>query len=353
MLILSVVFVYNVLFACTSFSFKDKNGHIVFGKNFDFPVGTGHIEINKKNMQKIAFQNVPQKPLIWVSKYGSITFNQIGREFPYGGMNETGLVIEQMWLEETQYPLPDSRYEITELQWIQYQLDNSATIQDVIASDTLIRISNTSVAKIHFLIADAEGNVAVIEFIKGEMLVYMKDQLPFSVLTNCPYEISLKFKESIDKKEIEEFSEWTKNSSGRFVKVVSLIDNYSKQKNIIDYSFLILDNVAQAGSTQWSIVYDLNMKEIYFKTKDNTLRQKLELQNFNFSCNSPEIFVPVSDTIRSIKSFQESNYKSNYLLQKNVVSKIEFLKNTITNEQVVAMAKYPETIFCIDDNDGH
>jgi penicillin V acylase-like amidase (Ntn superfamily) len=28
-----------------------------------------------------------------------VTFNQYGRNFPSGGMNEAGLVIELMWLE--------------------------------------------------------------------------------------------------------------------------------------------------------------------------------------------------------------------------------------------------------------
>jgi choloylglycine hydrolase len=32
------------------------------------------------------------KTISWISKYGSITFNQYGREFPTGGMNEKGLV---------------------------------------------------------------------------------------------------------------------------------------------------------------------------------------------------------------------------------------------------------------------
>lgn len=34
------------------------------------------------------------------SKYGSITFNQYRKEFPIGGMNEKGLVIEALWLNE-------------------------------------------------------------------------------------------------------------------------------------------------------------------------------------------------------------------------------------------------------------
>ncbi len=97
--------------------------------------------INKRNVTKTAAAFPPEKPITWTSKYGNITFNQMGREFPYGGINEAGLVIEQMWLDKTRYPVSDNRYGLSELQWIQYQLDNSATINDVIASDTLVRVS--------------------------------------------------------------------------------------------------------------------------------------------------------------------------------------------------------------------
>jgi choloylglycine hydrolase len=46
-----------------------------------------------------------EKPLTWVATYGSVSFNQNGRELPCGGINEAGLVIEQMMHES-----PKSRY---------------------------------------------------------------------------------------------------------------------------------------------------------------------------------------------------------------------------------------------------
>ncbi len=43
----------------------------------------------------------------WTAVYGSISFNQYGKEFPTGGMNEKGLVVELMWLDETKFPAQD------------------------------------------------------------------------------------------------------------------------------------------------------------------------------------------------------------------------------------------------------
>ncbi|NOX84697.1 MAG: linear amide C-N hydrolase, partial [Chlorobi bacterium] len=329
-LILTVlIFAGTIVSACTTFSFTGKNGNIVFGRNFDFPIGTGHIEINKRNMRKTAFVKPPEKALVWVSKYGSITFNQIGKEFPYGGMNEAGLVIEQMWLQDVQYPVPDSRYELSALQWIQYQLDNAATVEEVIASDTLIRISADDVAKLHFLVADANGKVASIEFLSGKMVIHTGKDFPYQVLANCTYDNSLEYKKSIDRKENRQFSPWTENSSGRFVKAATLIENYHQQKNIVDYSFDILDSVAQPGSTQWSIVYDITNRIIRFKTKENTTVQTLEIKDFDFSCDGPDIYAAISDTVTDENSFREYSYDANYNLQEYVVSHVDFLKNSV------------------------
>ena len=39
------------------------------------------------------------------------------------GINEKGLMVSQMWLDETKYPPADTRPVIGILEWIQYNLD--------------------------------------------------------------------------------------------------------------------------------------------------------------------------------------------------------------------------------------
>ena len=73
----------------------------------DWMTGEGLVIVNKRNVSKTAFLK-PEwddngQPASWTSKYGSVTFNFIGREFPFGGMNESGLVITCMWLETTEW----------------------------------------------------------------------------------------------------------------------------------------------------------------------------------------------------------------------------------------------------------
>lgn len=257
------------LYACTTF-FLHKNEQKVFGKNYDWVTGTGAVHTNLRGIRKTSLPLDGGRSFNWTSKYGSLTFNQYGKEFPNGGMNEKGLVIELMWLDASEYPKPDQRNAISVLQWIQYQLDNSATIDEVIASDAKLRVVSNGTPQ-HYLVADAKGNVATIEFLKGKMVAHKGSQLPYTVLANDPYQASLK--------------EFKNNKSGRFTTACKMVQEYETvhtKKAIVDHAFDILDNVAQGSYTRWNIVYDITNKKIYFKTDRSTSRKKVGLEKFSF-----------------------------------------------------------------------
>ncbi len=116
--------------------------------------------------------------------------DQWGRDFPTGGMNETGLVVETMMLPEGKYPASDSRLRVKSFQWRRYHLDNHSTVDEVIASDSKIRIlpyRNSST--VHFLVSDKTGKCAAIEFLDGKMVVYTGDEMPVTALSNSMYTV--------------------------------------------------------------------------------------------------------------------------------------------------------------------
>ncbi len=333
----------STTFACTTFTLKTQEGQLFFGRNFDFPVGAGHVCINQRGISKKAFIQAPEKPILWKAKYGSITFNQAGREFPYGGMNEKGLVIEQMWLNEAKYPETDERHGLTELQWIQYQLDMSGTVQEVIDSDTLLRISALSVATLHFLVADAHGNTAAIEFLDGKMRVYRNDQLPHAALANCPYKRSIAYANDTVKAE-GEYTGWTQNSSGRFATAAEMLAAY-KAQNPVEYAFGILDEVAQEGGTQWSIVYDIAGRNIHLKTAKNKTVRVLQLNDF---CFAPKCSVPLFADIHgplTREEFEAFSYEKNLALVNEVFNGVDFLRSNVPAEARKATARYPLMIY--------
>ncbi len=330
--------------ACTTFCIDNKCD-LVFGRNYDWSAGFGHVTVNKRNIKKTALIQPPEKPIEWVSKYGSLTFNQGGREFPNGGINETGLVIEIMWLVETKYPEIDGRYGLEELQWIQYQLDNSSSVNDVLKSDSLVRVSAKSKFPIHFFVCDKYGNKATIEYLDGGMVVHTGPTLPISVLANDNYKKSIEYLETkVDLGDKDTVS-FTSGSLERFTNAASMIGNYNNTQDIIDYSFDILDSVSQK-KTQWSIVYDIKEMTVYYKTKNNPERKNINITELDFSCGTPSLFVNIdSDMVNQKIEFKRDSYQENRALIDSVWNKLKFLQS-IPEGFKEALARYPETTKC-------
>jgi len=254
--------------SCTTFVIKTAN-ELVFGRNLDWVSDNGLIVVNQRNIHKKSLVFFDNEPIEWTSKYGNITFNQFGKEFPFGGMNEKGLVIEIM-LAKADYPASDSRKVINEVQWIQYHLDNSASIDEVISSDSILRISPIA-QQLHYLVCDSSGELAVIEFKNGKIQVYRGDNLPIPVLENDVYSVSM--------------DNYKAGLKCRFGTAANLIKQYGLTDNIsaVDYSFKILDSVAL--SAEWSIVYDIKNMQIHFTTTTNRRVQFFDFNDFSFDCS--------------------------------------------------------------------
>lgn len=297
-------------FACSTFLLS-KNGKHVFGRNYDWVSGNGMVMVNARGLAKTSFMS-DGVAISWVSGYGSVTFNQFGKEFPHGGMNERGLVVELMWLSETSYPEQDDRASMNELQWVQYQLDNCKNITEVIATDKKIRISRAGAAPLHFLVADASGKAATIEFIDGKMVVHEGNDLKFPVLTNTVY------KDALNKVNAEHGARtsYRDNSVERFSTACRMVQQYQAndiKEQPVDYAFNILNKVSQKNFTKWSIVYDITNKEIHFVTSNQTQRKSLSLKELNYSCNTPSLAFSLSDARSGVitKQFAELSFDVN------------------------------------------
>ena len=195
---IGIIFLFNIIIplnsvkACTAFSLTQKGKYVLVGKNLDWPIGDGFIMINPRGVSKISMVNPGQKPTEWVSKYGSVTFNQFGKEFPLGGMNEAGLIVEEVSFSPSVFPNKRGLSKINEMQWIQYQLDNYGTVEEVIKNIHKLQISKFLFG-LHYLLSDRFGNTAVIEFINGKTLIYNARSLPMPVLSNNSYKNSIKY----------------------------------------------------------------------------------------------------------------------------------------------------------------
>ncbi|MDZ4794460.1 MAG: linear amide C-N hydrolase [Bacteroidota bacterium] len=336
--------------ACTTF-FIQQNGEMVFGRNYDWVTGNGMVCTNQKGLSKTSDKTADGTTISWVSLYASITFNQYGKEFPTGGMNEKGLVVEQMWLDNTRYPTADSRPALDVLQWIQYQLDNCSSVDELIATDNELRIASRGSAPLHYLAADATGNAATIEFLDGKMMVHKSADLPFPVLTNDAYSSSLaQTKKAIESPGDNDLS-FASNSIDRFAKACSMVKKIQQgaiNTPAIDYSFQVLDKVAQGSHTKWSIVYDISNKMIHFKTLGYSNVKNISFSAFDFNCrNSSKIWDMNQAGSGNISSlFRDFSLEINRLLV-NRSCEESASQITISKEGRQQTWQYAGTISCL------
>ncbi|MCP4542198.1 MAG: serine hydrolase [Chloroflexi bacterium] len=273
--------------ACTSFCL-DNDGHAVFGTNFDNSIHEGLLYINKRNVSKTAHESgVTGEYARWTSKYGSVTFNLVGYQFVWAGMNEAGLTLSTMYLGETESPALDERPPLESPVWLQYQLDNYGTMEEVVASDALVRIANT---RDHYLVCDQLRNCAVIEFLNGEMVAHTGQDLSVAALTNSVYEESVKAWQR---------GSLSNNSLRRFDIAVDRVRDFSPngEESAVDYAFGTLAQVADSDWTQWSIVFDAENRRVYFRTKINPEIRYLDLDNLDFTCGTPVEMLDVHEDL--------------------------------------------------------
>ena len=254
----------------------DKKGQLLLGNNLDWICGDGMVVVNKRHVVKRGFWYANRPDWTWTSKYGSITVNLEGREFPARGMNEAGLAIVEMSLPETQYPASDSLPYLSVGQWIQYQLDKSATVEEVIASDMAVRIPPEEYRS-HFLVCDSSGAIAVIEWLGGQLTVHTDSTLLIPALVNSTYESCITNGD---------------DPSGRFRRIDDMLTAFdtAQATDGVGYVFSILQQVANEYYppylTRWRVVYDVRAKRFYWKTILNSQVRYVDFKNFDFSCQT-------------------------------------------------------------------
>ncbi len=139
------------------------------------------------------------KGIHWQTKYGYVGMNQsFASTYVSDGMNEKGLVVGALYFPHfAQYQEPDSsRIEQTLGSWEvpSYLLATCASVDEAKrALDSLLVAQEPVpnpipgmkdfVLPLHYYISDAQGNILVVEYIKGQRKEYNN---PLGVLTNSP-----------------------------------------------------------------------------------------------------------------------------------------------------------------------
>lgn len=167
---------------CTVFVTHDDNGAVLMGRNWDFSYSPGMQVFTRPNN---GYASVSTVNLAFTGYYedhlpsglNPSSFLALAAPFmPIDGMNEKGVAIALLAVPEAAPPYDGSKPTLSTTTVIRMVLDKAATVDEAIA---LLRQYNIYFSKditCHFLIGDASGKSALIEYYDGELQVVTTDE---------------------------------------------------------------------------------------------------------------------------------------------------------------------------------
>lgn len=270
----SFVFDSKLLIVGRTMDFYEEDGAQIYifprGTVRNGPFGDSFLPV-KDNLKK------------WTSLYGSLMITLFKtKDMAVEGMNEKGLAVYLLYMKDTEYP-SDKSYPCV-VTWVQYLLDNSGDVEEAIEKmkdihPAMIRVGkNKIVWPLHMAIVDSTGDSAIIEFIKGKMVIHHNFVSHDNrVMTNEPdYDTQIANLKNynllqLDKKLLNSY-----DSQARFVKATAFLMQKPPQRNIMDIMNLMkclsvkriepFDPKKNEWPTRWISAYNLQEKKFYFSS---------------------------------------------------------------------------------------
>ncbi|RFS21796.1 linear amide C-N hydrolase [Chitinophaga silvatica] len=272
--------------ACTRVVYKGLNHEILTARSMDWSEDIGtNLWIFPRGMQRNG--EAGTNSIKWTSKYGSVIASAYEISSS-DGMNEKGLVANLLWLGESEFPVRDTKIPgLTIAAWVQYVLDNFATVSEVVDAtrrNTFQIISDdvpgqNRLATLHLSISDPSGDNAVFEFIKGKVVIH--HDTSYIVMTNSPtYDQQLALNEYWKQIGGTVFLPGTNRAADRFVRASFYINAIPRTDNTrvtVASVFSVIRNCSvpygistpgqpNISSTRWRSVSDQKNLVYFFET---------------------------------------------------------------------------------------
>ncbi|WP_029063359.1 linear amide C-N hydrolase [Labrenzia sp. DG1229] len=279
-------FSVSAAIACSTVAFTNQPNPLL-AYNFDFEAtDAGFVLVNPPDASKRSVMGGTAAR--WVSRFGSITVNQIGPGMPAAGMNTKGLVITLMWNSEAVYSGNSGAPVVSELEFIQRLLDTSASVEEALSQ--LDSITVQGLVPIHYFLFDAVGSAAVVTPTATGLTVHRGNDLPVPALTNTNYEQALgHIRTSAGTNNTPESA----GSLDRFRRAAA-----ATQTNSIVTSaqaFKVLEDLTNP-STRWQIVFDPVSMYVNLRLANGGEMLRLDLAHLDFTC----LERPLGVSLRSV-----------------------------------------------------
>jgi penicillin V acylase-like amidase (Ntn superfamily) len=307
----------SIALACTRVLWNSGNGHVMVGRTQDWTEkANSAFRVYPRGIARIGA--VAENPHKWTTKYGSVALSAYDMG-THEGVNEKGLSAHALYLaEENSFDPRDPKLEgIGIMQWVQYYLDNYATVAEAVEAqkhftfqiEPLI-LPNGYPTHVHVSLSDKSGDSAVIEFIGGKAKIYHDKR--FTVMTNEP---------TYDK-QIENLKQYRtfggdkplpgeRTPSDRFVRAAYYISGLPKpdtQSEGAAYVFSVIRNVSvpfgspdpkkpNVASTIFRTVQDLTGGRYYFESTYAPNVVWIDISKLDFTAGKPEMELQVEKQI--------------------------------------------------------
>lgn len=277
--------------ACTAFEILDQQ-HPVMAYSFDWTQIFGYVVKNVRGETKSALiyeHGRAGKPYVWTSKYGSVSVNVIGRNFPQTGMNERGLSVASLLNDTDSFSeAANSKPYINERQWIQVLLDSAGSLDEAVRVSESLEIDRLAFPN-HLFVCDASAKCGVFEHINHHLVIVQGADLVVPVITNFRYRNSLET--------LQQPIPADPAADSRFARTAVLLAKYAGRKDSEASAFEILNQVPYPdlkNYQHWHMVYDPKNLRVIFRTQLATGVKEIRFSDLDFSANAPRQMLDVN-----------------------------------------------------------
>jgi choloylglycine hydrolase len=184
--------------------------------------------------------------------------------------------------------------------------------------------------------------------VEGKAVISTGNDMPVRALANSTYDDSLSFLGTYAQRGGTPGDIAGDGSRERFsragIAATDFDSAFLDSAGAESYAAGVLDDVASPADSQWRIVYDVNDRLVYYRTRENMETRWLEADAFDYSPATPvTIFDMNAEGFGDVTGkFVDYSYEANRALIDASFAGTEFLKE-VPEEVREAMARYPET----------
>jgi choloylglycine hydrolase len=303
--------------ACSRVLWASPDGQVLVGRTQDWTEQAGHaFRVFPRGIERVGAVN--ENPREWTSKYGSLVLTAYDAA-THEGVNEEGLSGHILYLaEEAAFGERDASIEaISVMEWLQYYLDNFATVEEAVAATETIDfqivpliLPNGFPTLVHMSLSDKSGDSAVIEYRDGKPRIFHDRR--YTVMTNEPaYDVQIENLKKYRTFGGDQPLPGERTPMDRFVRAAYYVAGLQKPADRTEaaaYMFSVIRNISvpfglgdpdkpNIASTIFRTVQDLTGERYYFESTFAPNVVWVNYDQIDFTAGGPQMELKVEKKI--------------------------------------------------------